>query len=154
MADTNANDVVDTPQEVFNLLPFWARQAIYVVVVLVGVASAVYLSVLGYLDVSAPSWYGAATAGWVTLTGAFGLVAASNTSKQVTATTPATVVNTVESNPATTAAVTQPDAAVNDTDASEVSDDDIARLAATITDTTGTDVTAVPAPAAATVTAA
>ncbi|MFT9397427.1 MAG: hypothetical protein ABF545_05105 [Bifidobacterium psychraerophilum] len=64
----NMNDVIDTPQEVFNLLPAWARQTINVVV-LVGVASAVYLSVLGYLDVSAPSWYGAATAEWVTLTG-------------------------------------------------------------------------------------
>jgi hypothetical protein len=89
--------VVDTPQEVFNLLPFWARQVIYVVVVLVGVASAVYLSVLGYLDVSAPSWYGAATAGWVTLTGAFGLVAASNTSKQVVDTTGTVISETLES---------------------------------------------------------
>ncbi|GAA6124226.1 hypothetical protein BPY_23340 [Bifidobacterium psychraerophilum] len=126
---TNANDVVDTPEEVFNLLPAKARQAVYVVVVLVGVASAVYLSVLGYLDVSAPSWYGAATAGWVTLTGAFGLVAASNTSKQVTDTTPATVVNTVvaESNPATTAAVTQPDVPVPDAVAvPEVSNEDLA----------------------------
>jgi hypothetical protein len=129
MSDTNANDVVDTPQEVFNLLPFWARQAVYVVVVLVGVASAVYLSVLGYLDVSAPSWYGAATAGWVTLTGAFGLVAASNTSKQVTATTPETVASTVvaESNPPTVAAVTQPDVPVSDTVAvPDVSNEDLA----------------------------
>ncbi|MFT8988662.1 MAG: hypothetical protein ABF966_10595 [Bifidobacterium psychraerophilum] len=127
MSDTNANDVIDTPQEVFNLLPAWARQAIYVVVVLVGVASAVYLSVLGYLDVSAPSWYGAATAGWVTLTGAFGLVAASNTSKQVTAATPTTVVNTVvaESNPPTVAAVTQPDVAVTET-VPDVSNEDLA----------------------------
>jgi hypothetical protein len=68
-----------------------------VVVVLVGVASAVYLSVLGYLDVSAPSWYGAATAGWVTLTGAFGLVAASNTSKQVVDTTGTVISETLES---------------------------------------------------------
>jgi hypothetical protein len=82
---------------VFNLLPFWARQVIYVVVVLVGVASAVYLSVLGYLDVSAPSWYGAATAGWVTLTGAFGLVAASNTSKQVVDTAGTVISETPES---------------------------------------------------------
>ena len=129
MSNTNANDVIDTPQEVFNLLPAWARQAIYVVVVLVGVASAVYLSVLGYLDVSAPSWYGAATAGWVTLTGAFGLVAASNTSKQVTATTPATVASTVvaESNPPTVAAVTQPDVAVVATETvPEVSNGDLA----------------------------
>ncbi|MCI1643750.1 MAG: hypothetical protein LKI98_03340 [Bifidobacterium crudilactis] len=97
MSNSNTPDVVDTPQEVFNLLPFWARQVIYVVVVLVGVASAVYLSVLGYLDVSAPSWYGAATAGWVTLTGAFGLVAASNTSKQVVDTTGTVISETPES---------------------------------------------------------
>jgi hypothetical protein len=97
MSNSNTPDVVDTPQEVFNLLPFWARQVIYVVVVLVGVASAVYLSVLGYLDVSAPSWYGAATAGWVTLTGAFGLVAASNTSKQVVDTTGTVISETLES---------------------------------------------------------
>jgi hypothetical protein len=96
MSNSNTSDVVDTPQEVFNLLPFWARQVIYVVVVLVGVASAVYLSVLGYLDVSAPSWYGAATAGWVTLTGAFGLVAASNTSKQVVDTTGTTISETLD----------------------------------------------------------
>jgi hypothetical protein len=97
MSNSNTPDVVDTPQEVFNLLPFWARQVIYVVVVLVGVASAVYLSVLGYLDVSAPSWYGAATAGWVTLTGAFGLVAASNTSKQVVDTAGTVISETPES---------------------------------------------------------
>lgn len=97
MSNSNTPDVVDTPQEVFNLLPFWARQVIYVVVVLVGVASAVYLSVLGYLDVSAPAWYGAATAGWVTLTGAFGLVAASNTSKQVVDTTGTVISETLES---------------------------------------------------------
>lgn len=97
MSNSHTPDVVDTPQEVFNLLPFWARQVIYVVVVLVGVASAVYLSVLGYLDVSAPSWYGAATAGWVTLTGAFGLVAASNTSKQVVDTTGTVISETLES---------------------------------------------------------
>lgn len=127
MSDTNVNDVIDTPQEVFNLLPAWARQAIYVVVVLVGVASAVYLSVLGYLDVSAPSWYGAATAGWVTLTGAFGLVAASNTSKQVTDTTPSTPAVAAESNPPTVAAVTQPDVAVAATEAiPDVSNEELA----------------------------
>lgn len=128
MSNTNANDVIDTPEEVFNLLPAKARQAVYVVVVLVGVASAVYLSVLGYLDVSAPSWYGAATAGWVTLTGAFGLVAASNTSKQVTDTTVNTVATVVaESNPATTAAVAQPDVPVSDAVVvPEVSNEDLA----------------------------
>lgn len=126
MSNSNPQNVVDTPQEVFNLLPFWARQVIYVLVVLVGVASAVYLSVLGYLDVSAPSWYGAATAGWVTLTGAFGLVAASNTSKQVVDTTAATISETVVSNPSTAAAVTQPDVAVTPSvTVADVSDDEI-----------------------------
>jgi hypothetical protein len=126
MSNSNPQNVVDTPQEVFNLLPFWARQVIYVLVVLVGVASAVYLSVLGYLDVSAPSWYGAATAGWVTLTGAFGLVAASNTSKHVVDTTATTISETAVSNPPTAAAVTQPDVAVTPSvTVEDVSDEEI-----------------------------
>ncbi|MEE8734841.1 MAG: hypothetical protein SOH95_05535 [Bifidobacterium crudilactis] len=139
MSNSNANDVVDTPQEVFNLLPAWARQAIYVVVVLVGVASAVYLSVLGYLDVSAPAWYGAATAGWVTLTGAFGLVAASNTSKQVADATTAAPAVAAESNPPTVAAVAKPDVAVADTSAvPEVSGDELAAAERLAVSNTGT----------------
>jgi hypothetical protein len=139
MSNSNTNDVVDTPQEVFNLLPAWARQAIYVLVVMVGVASAVYLSVLGYLGVSAPAWYGAATAGWVTLTGAFGLVAASNTAKQVTDTTTAAPAVAAESNPPTVAAVAKPDVAVADTSVvPEVSGDELAAAERLAVSNTGT----------------
>lgn len=93
MADTTDN-IPDTPQEVFKLLPAKARLAVFSLAALAGLALTAITTGLAAVQAPSPQWLTIALAVFPVITSGLGILAGSNIQKPTTTTStvPATTV--------------------------------------------------------------
>lgn len=148
MADTTDN-IPDTPQEVFKLLPAKARLAVFSLAALAGLALTAITTGLAAVQAPSPQWLTIALAVFPVITSGLGILAGSNIQKPTTTTSTAVTVpaTTVPDASVTTAALLADEPATSSaTEASPTSAADFSTTAPSTASTPAATFTAAPLP--------
>jgi hypothetical protein len=148
MADTtDIDNLPDTPQEVFKLLPAKARLAVFSAAALAGLTLTAITTGIAAVHAPSPQWLTIALAVFPVITSGLGILAGSNIQKPTTSTsTAATVPATTVPDASVTATALLADEPATSTEASPTDTADVSTTAPSTASTPAATFTAAPLP--------